>query len=72
MTRFCKSPDGKFKGVFERDGVLDIEFAGNDAAQGGEVGAGAEFLAQLVGQGADVGALGAGDAEPGPAAPHSW
>ena len=49
--------------VFERHRVGHIEFAGITPAQSREVRAAAELLAELVGDAADVGALGAGHAK---------
>ena len=45
------------------EGVFDQEGTGAGAVQGGEVGAAAERLAQVVGDGADVGAVAAFDVE---------
>src|SRR5581483_11624828 len=55
---FCETHD-----ILERDGVLDIEFAGDDAAQVGEMSAATHFLAEIVREAADISALRAGDAE---------
>src|SRR5437867_2245925 len=37
---------GQLQHVFERDGILHVELARGGAAEGGEVGAAADFLAQ--------------------------
>ena len=51
------------EGGVEREGVGHVPLAGSDAAQRGEVRATAELRAEFVRERADVGALGAGDAE---------
>ena len=55
----CRQPQ---HGI-QRHGVGHVEFAGDAAAQRGQVRAAAEFLAEIVGEAADVGALGAGELE---------
>src|SRR5436190_705241 len=62
---FFKFESWELQDFFVFDGVGDVVFAGDFAAQGGEVSAAAEFLADLVGDAADVGAFGARNAEPG-------
>lgn len=49
--------------AFEGDGVFDAEAADGGAAEGGEVGGDADGGAEVVGEGADVGASAADDGE---------
>src|SRR5262245_53952137 len=53
----------QLQNLVKRFGVSDVEFAGDDAAEFGEVRAAAEFFAEFVGDAAHVGSLGAGEAE---------
>src|SRR3984957_14522397 len=54
---------GKAEHFFKFDGVGHVKLPGNCSAQGREVRAAAEFLAEFVREAADISALGAGDAK---------
>ena len=51
------------EGGVEREGVGEAIVAAAGALQGGKVGTAAEGLAEIAGEGADVGAFGAGYAD---------